>query len=356
MSRGKGMLEILSGRRAGLAASCLRGVLSAAEPIYGWYVRRRNRGYDDGRLPVTHVDAPVISVGNLTVGGTGKTPLVCWLAQWFKGRGIDVTLISRGYGRAGNKPNDEALELAARLPDVPHVQNPDRVAAARQALANCPRQILILDDAFQHRRIARDLDIVLVDALEPFGFGRLLPRGLLREPVEGLSRAHFVGLSRADTAAVERREEIRSEVARLAPQAAWIEMTHKLAALVNRAGQSAALETLRGQKVLAFCGIGNPAGFAHTLTSAGIDVQSWREFPDHCRFGDRDLADLDRWAASELRVAGLVCTHKDLVKIPRDKLGPHPLWAVTVDIEFSSGLAELVQGLERLEFFGERTP
>src|SRR5262245_63527369 len=101
MSPRKGMREILSGRRAGLAADCLRGVLAAAEPLYGWYVRRRNRGYDDGRLPITHVEAPVISVGNLTVGGTGKTPLVCWLATWFKARGIDVTLISRGYGRAG---------------------------------------------------------------------------------------------------------------------------------------------------------------------------------------------------------------------------------------------------------------
>jgi tetraacyldisaccharide 4'-kinase len=347
MLSGKATLDILSGRRRGLAAACLRSLLAVAEPLYGWYVRRRNRGYDTGRLPITRVDAPVISVGNLTVGGTGKTPLVCWLAQWFASRGIRVTLISRGYGRAGHKSNDEALELAARLPGVPHLQNADRVAAARQALAP-ERQILILDDAFQHRRIARDLDIVLVDALEPFGYGRLLPRGLLREPLEGLSRAQVVGLSRADAVSAARREEIRREVARLAPQATWIELAHQPAALVNRAGQSAKLETLRGKPVLAFCGIGNPAGYAHTLQSAGMSVLSLREFPDHHGYSERDLTALDQWAASEPRAAAVVCTHKDLVKIPRDKLGPLPLWAVTVEIVVSSGLAKLQRHLDAL--------
>ena len=348
MLSGKATFEILSGRRVGLAATCVRGVLAAVEPLYAWYVRRRNRGYDTGQLPIARMNAPVISVGNLTVGGTGKTPLVCWLAEWLTSRDIGVTLISRGYGRTGHQPNDEALELAARLPEVPHVQNADRVAAARQALAANPRQILILDDAFQHRRIARDLDIVLVDALAPFGFGRLLPRGLLREPLESLSRAQVVGLSRADAVSSQRREEIRRDVARLAPHATWIELSHRPSALVNHAGQRAELESLRGQNVIAFCGIGNPAGFAHTLQSAGLNVLAWREFPDHHRYPDRDLADLDRWAAGEPRSAAVLCTHKDLVKISRDRLGPLPLWAVLVEIVISKGLAELQRCLESL--------
>ena len=347
MSLRQALFEILSGRRRGLAATCLRGLLSVGEPLYGWYVRRRNRGYDTLRLPVTRATAPVLSVGNLTVGGTGKTPLVCWLAQWFLSRGITVTLISRGYGRAGAQTNDEALELAARLPGVAHLQNADRVAAARQALAANPQQILILDDAFQHRRLARDLDLVLIDALEPFGYGRLLPRGLLREPVEGLARAHVVGLSRTDAVGAARREEIRREVARVAPRATWIELAHRPSALVNRAGEASTIETLGGQKVLAFCGIGNPAGFAHTLQEAGMQVLELREFPDHHRYGSRDLISLDQWAAGSQATA-VVCTHKDLVKIPRDCVGPLPLLALQVEIAVTVGLAELEQRLQTL--------
>src|SRR5262245_49148533 len=127
--------DLVSGRWTGVWPGCLRGLLASAEPIYGAMVRAKNRRFDSGRVVPVQVDAPVISVGNLTVGGTGKTPLVCWLAEWFRSHQAAVTLISRGYGAKAGRPNDEALELAARLPDVPHLQNPDRVAAARQALA-----------------------------------------------------------------------------------------------------------------------------------------------------------------------------------------------------------------------------
>src|SRR5206468_2244980 len=130
---------------------------------YGWIVHRRNARFDRGVVRAEKVPAPVISVGNLTVGGTGKSPFVAWLARWFLDHSTAVTIISRGYGSPSGKPNDEALELATRLPGVLHLQNPDRLAAARAALAVNPRQVLILDDAFQHRRLARDLDIVLLD-------------------------------------------------------------------------------------------------------------------------------------------------------------------------------------------------
>src|SRR6187401_3256659 len=137
--------ELVSGRWRGPMASSLRGILSAAEAPYGWVVRRRNAGFDSGRVKPAEVGAPVISVGNLTVGGTGKTPLVLWIARWLKERGMEVTIISRGYGRRGGGLNDEALELAARLPGVRQVQNPNRVAAAREVLGAQPRQVLLLD-------------------------------------------------------------------------------------------------------------------------------------------------------------------------------------------------------------------
>jgi len=200
--------DLVSGRWRGLAAATLRGALGYLESSYRLIVKRRNSRFDSGALPVEQVSAPVISVGNLTVGGTGKSPFVAWLARWFLDRRAAVTIISRGYGSRHGQPNDEGLELAARLPGVPHLQNPNRLAAARAALEKEPRQVLILDDAFQHRRLARDLDIVLLDALEPFGYEHLLPRGLLREPVEGLARAQIIGLSRSEIGRASCRERV----------------------------------------------------------------------------------------------------------------------------------------------------
>jgi tetraacyldisaccharide 4'-kinase len=327
--------DIISGSRRGLVAPCARLMLAAVEPVYGWVVRRKNRRFDSSHAAAVRVAAPVISVGNLTVGGTGKTPLVCWLAKWLRERGQQVTLISRGYGsRSG--PNDEALELAAQLPDMPHLQNADRVAAAQEALRQNPRQVLLLDDAFQHRRLARDLDIVLLDALEPFGYGHLLPRGLLREPIENLNRAHVIGLSRADAVSLIGREQIRQQVQKLAPAALWIELAHQPRGLIDSAGRRIELSELHGQRVAAFCGIGNPAGFRHTLSQCGVEVAAMREFPDHCSYTPGVLQELEAWISkiSALkRITTVLCTRKDLVKIPREKLAGMPLLAVDVELE-----------------------
>ncbi len=345
--------DLVSGRSVGVGPACLRGLLAAAEPVYSAAVRAKNLRFDAGHTQPVRVAAPVISVGNLTVGGTGKTPLVCWLAQWFRARGVVVTLISRGYGARSGRPNDEALELAARLPDVPHVQNPDRVAAARQALSSNPRQVLILDDAFQHRRLARDLDIVLLDALEPFGHERLLPRGLLREPVASLARAHVVALSRADAVDQSERERVRQRVREVAPQALWAELTHQPIGFVNHAGQRLALDALRGQPVVAFCGIGNPAGFRHTLASCGLAVVAFRVLDDHCAYPLAEVARLAAWMHESSAIA-TICTRKDLVKIPQDELGGKPLWALEIELAVPAGEEELVEILGRLSVAVER--
>ena len=170
-------------------------MLRAAEVPYTFEVKRRNRAFDSGRKASERVSVPVISVGNLTLGGTGKTPLVEWVALAAAARYPRDHRQPRLRRRSGRQ-NDEALELELRLPDVPHLQNPDRVAAAQTAIEEFECQAIVLDDGFQHRRLVRDLDIVLIDALEPFGFGHVFPRGTLREPLEGLKRAHAVALSR----------------------------------------------------------------------------------------------------------------------------------------------------------------
>jgi tetraacyldisaccharide 4'-kinase len=338
--------KLLSGQWRGPVAAALRGMLRLAEWPYGWVVRNRNRRFDRGGR-VERVAAPVISVGNLTVGGTGKTPFVAWLARWFAERQMAVTIISRGYGSQRGAPNDEALELAARLPDVPHLQNPDRVAAAEQALQASARQVLILDDAFQHRRLARDLDIVLLDALEPFGYEHLLPRGLLREPVESLSRAQVVALSRSDAVDDARRRAIEQRVRSLAPQAVWLELVHRPVGLVSANGKHLDFSELQFGSVAAFCGIGNPAGFRHTLTQCGICPQGFLDLPDHCAYDEATLDRITSWLTALAGVNDVICTRKDLVKIPRDELAGKRLWALEIELEISRGREDLERLLEQ---------
>jgi len=336
---------LVSGARRGPRAAALRLGLRVAEIPYTLAVRWRNYGYDRGHLTTHRANVPVISVGNLTLGGTGKTPLVAWIARRLRERGLRVTLISRGYGAENGARNDEALELEQKLPDVPHLQNPDRVAAAQTAVEEFDCQVILLDDGFQHRRLARDLDIVLIDGLEPFGFDHVFPRGMLREPVSSLRRADVVALSRADMISRERRVELRAIVARYNPRAPWVEMRHAPQRLLAASGRTAPLESLAGARIAAFCGIGNPAGFRHTLAQCGFAVDELREFPDHHSYARDDVEALGRQARAQ-QAAALVCTHKDLVKLGVDDLSGVPLWAVEIGLEITSGERELLECLQ----------
>jgi tetraacyldisaccharide 4'-kinase len=333
--------ELVSGRRKGPKAVALRAVLRIAEGPYALAMRYRNRRYTRGKATIHTAGVPVISVGNLTLGGTGKTPLVEWIAHKLREPQIRVAIISRGYGGEAGGYNDEALELELALPDVPHVQNPDRVAAAQVAVDELEMQVLLLDDGFQHRRLARDLDIVLLDATEPFGFDHVFPRGTLREPLVGLARADLMILSRADMLTSDERIQIRNRVAKLAPQTAWCEVEHRVAGLLNSTGQRVSPEMVSGKRVAAFCGIGNPAGFRHTLGTLGCKIVAWREFPDHHNYTREDVASLSQWGQ---QADILVCTRKDLVKLRVPTLGGVPLWAVNIEIGFLTGE----------EVFGER--
>ncbi len=340
--------ELVSGRRRGPVAALVRSVLRAAEIPYRSAVEWRNRRYDRGAAKIHQVGVPVVSVGNLTLGGTGKTPLVKWLARWFTSRGRCLAVVSRGYRAAADGRNDEALELHQSLPEVPQVQNADRVAAALAAIERHGCGLVLLDDGFQHRRLARDLDIVLLDALEPFGFEHVFPRGTLREPLEGLRRAGVVCLSRADAIDQAARAAIRRRVADLAPLAVWCEVVHAPTGLINSAGASQPLDFIRGRKVAAFCGIGNPAGFRHTLAAAGSDVVVWREFADHHHYPTSDFDALRRLI--ELTpVEAVVCTQKDLVKLGGEKIANQEIWAVAIEINFAAGQGALEAALRNVE-------
>lgn len=337
-------LRMISHEDRSLTASAVRAILLPAEFVYASVMRLRNLAYDRNYLKRQFLDVPVISVGNMTLGGTGKTPLVAWLARFFRQQNVRVTIISRGYGAAGDARNDEAKALESILPDVPHLQNPDRLAAAQVAIQELATQLIILDDAFQHRRLARDLDIVLVDALSPFGFGHVFPRGLLREPLSGIRRAQVVVLSRADLVDQKVRQEIWDKILSMAPQVDRAEVRHAPTLLVAATGTHLGLEALRGARVAAFCGIGNPQGFRRTLTQLGYDLVDFRLFPDHHAYTREDIHMLTEWLA-RTNAQAAICTEKDLVKIGLDRLGNIPLWALRVQIEFISGQESLEKRL-----------
>lgn len=343
----QGFHDLVSGRRRGVSDYLLRGALRVVEFPYTWAVESRNRGFETGQRESHYVDVPVVSVGNITMGGTGKTPMVAWLARWFRQHEIRVTLVSRGYkGRAG-QPNDEALELEQQLPDVPHLQNADRVAAARLAIEESDCQLIVLDDGFQHRRLGRDLDIVLLDALDPFGCDHVFPRGTLREPLDNLRRADVIVLSRARLVSRERREEIRDRVEQIAGDVAWVEIAHRPLHLLSAQGETQPVDSLVGQRVAAFCGIGNPSGFRAGLESCGYDLAAFHPFADHHDYRRDDIEWLDRWA-SENEADALVCTHKDLVKVGVGHIGSRPLWALSIGVEILSGAETLEARLRQV--------
>jgi tetraacyldisaccharide 4'-kinase len=338
-------LAVIRGEARGVGPAFLRLGLAAASWPYGAAVRLRNFAYDRGWLRAHRAAVPVVSVGNLTVGGAGKTPFVEYVAAHYRSRDVRVAVLSRGYGAAAG-PNDEALVLEENLPDVPHLQGADRVALARAAAEELESEVLVLDDGFQHRRLARDLDVVLIDATDPWGGGRLLPRGLLREPASGLRRAHLVALTRCDQAPEEIKDCIRERVRRLAPGVPVVETAHRPVELVNADGESAPVEALRGAPVFAFCGLGNPGAFRRTLADCGAGAAEFRTYPDHYGYTREDVEAL-RARARRLPDGGLVVTtQKDLVKIRLTRLGDRPLWALRVRLHVEQGADELTRRLD----------
>ena len=328
----------------GLWPSLLRGAMRAASVPYGWGVRVRNLLYDRGWKATCRAGVPVVSIGNLTLGGTGKTPCVEYVARFYREQDVQAAILSRGYGASAGV-NDEALVLEEELPDVPHLQGADRLELARIAVEELESELLILDDGFQHRRLARDLDIVLLDATDPWGQGHLFPRGLLREGPRSLRRAQAVILTRWDQSAVEVRGRLQEEVARYAPSAVMALAVHGPVELVNSEQQTAPLSLLREQPVAAFCGIGNPEAFRQSLLALGARVEWFRTYADHHPYRRADVETLRDLLSRQAPGSLAVTTQKDLVKLRVARLGDCPLWALRIRLEIISGREALEQKL-----------
>ncbi|HJP01606.1 MAG TPA: tetraacyldisaccharide 4'-kinase [Planctomycetota bacterium] len=328
-------------------------LLRIPSALFDGLTRARNSAYDRGWLRVARLGVPVVSVGNLTVGGTGKTPAVIWLAREFLRRGRRPGILARGFGRGKERLNDEGRLIARELPDALQEQDPDRLRGGRK-LVERGAQVVILDDGFQHRRLARDLDLVLVDATRPFGLPsreegegaaardpvRLcLPRGLLRERPAGLGRADAAIITRADQVSDQTLERLENDLHAAAPALPLARAAHRPVRLRGAEGERP-LEWLRGRALRLVCGLANPDAFAHTVRGLGAEVVGLHAFPDHHPFTAADLAGLQREGET------LMVTAKDGVKLQGSAAS-----CLVLDVEFA-----LLEGAALIEALLDALP
>jgi tetraacyldisaccharide 4'-kinase len=327
---------VVRGDRRGAGAILARAGLRAAAVPYGLAVRLRNAAFDRGWKEVHRAGVPVVSVGNLTLGGTGKTPAVEYVARLLRERDLRVVMLSRGYG-AEHGPNDEAMVLEENCPDVPHLQGKDRVELAKTAVEELEAEVLVLDDGFQHRRLHRDLDVVLIDATRPPRDDHVFPGGTLREPAGGLKRAGVVLVTRCDQADPGPTLDWLTSRFPGKPVATSV---HEPVDLVREEGDPEPAATLRGRRVGAVSGIGNPVAFRRTLGTLGADVVDDRVFPDHHGYTRADVDSLGAWAESLPANAVVATTQKDFVKLRLADLAGRPVRAVRIGLKFLSGEAD----------------
>jgi tetraacyldisaccharide 4'-kinase len=324
-----------------------RAILHLCSLLYRLIVYFRNRLYDRQILMPIKLSCPVISIGNITVGGTGKTPCVIMMAQMLQRHGYLPAVISRGYGGKNPKPvnivsdgknillnvedsGDEPLLIARSLPNVPVITGTGRRLTGRAAIDQFGATVLICDDAFQHRQIFRDIDIVLLDAEKPFSNGHLLPRGELREPVNSLHRAGCIILTRAD-----KTEPLNSDVNRIAG-ALHIPIflaAHRFKEIIRPAENIRLSQgDLRGKKVCAFCGIARPESFKKLLVEAEAQLLSFIPFPDHYVYDRHELERLKK-QFRDLGADYWITTEKDAMRLTSHPEFLKMLWVLRMEME-----------------------
>lgn len=365
--------RLISGQTSSFGASILRLLLAIAAIGYSLAVRLRNFLYSKGLLKVHHVDAAVICVGNITVGGTGKTPLVVWLCNLLtqnltlKSQNCKCAILTRGYKartRENEQFKDEIAVLAESCPAAEVIVNPDRVAGAREAINKYATKVLIMDDGFQHRRLARDLDIVAIDATQPFGYGKMLPAGFLREPVSSLKRASAVIITRCNQITEAQLSELEKRLRVINPDIVVARSIHdpvrvkypEPSVIPAKTGTQKAneemdsclrrndnIEQLKDKKVFAFCGIGNPDAFFNTIKDIGVVLVGSKAYNDHYHYTDACLTELSE-QAEELDADLILTTQKDWTKVtsnPKFSISEpksYPPFAyLVVEIKFLAG-------------------
>ena len=329
--------------RGGRKGAWLRPWLWMAGRTYGDMMAWRRWNYRKGLAKSRRADAPVICVGNITTGGTGKTPMVAWVVEQLAAVGATPAIVTRGY-KAREGKSDEA-EMLRRQCDCNVVVNADRVAGAKTAVV-AGANVVVLDDGYQHRRLKRDLDIVLIDATNPFGYGYVLPRGLLRERPAALKDAHAVVITRSDQISPDELAELRGKLKEFAPGASMHASAHRPVGLLDERGEQLDTAELSGKAVVAFCGLGNPAGFFGTVRQVGACAMAEVAYDDHAVYDDKTVEQINELAETtdaEL----LVTTQKDAVKLAGLNF-ERPLRQLVVKMQIVEGRYELVAKITAL--------
>ncbi|WP_372368273.1 tetraacyldisaccharide 4'-kinase [Candidatus Uabimicrobium sp. HlEnr_7] len=316
----------------------LRPILKITSAIYGLITHGRNVAYRYNILKSKSLITPVISVGNIIAGGTGKTPTVIWLIQNFPLDFPKAILLSRGYG------GDEQQIFAKTLPDVPHFTGSKRFDAAQRALKEYGENIVfVLDDGFQHQQLQRDLDIVLIDATCPFGYKHMLPRGFLREYLSNLKRADAFIITRSDMVTAQQLENIQRKLKYIAGEKPQAISQHVPAYFVEHSSKRICdKNSFVGKRALLFCGIGNPQSFYYLVENLGIEVVELKIFDDHYQYNAEDIADI---CSAAREVDMIITTSKDAVKIREHDL-EGPLWILEITIDVIKGKEQLMKLVE----------
>ena len=312
--------------------------------LYGGAVRSRVFFYTSGLLIPKRLPCPVISVGNITVGGTGKTPLVMALARRLMERGIPVAILSRGYKGKGRsralvsdghrillspeESGDEPFLMAGSLKGIPILVGKDRFANGRTAIQQFGVHALLLDDGYQHLQLYRDLNILLIDSTIGFGDHHLLPRGLLREPLAYLRRADLILLTK-----VEHPEECRlleEELREIHPGSPIFHSHYEPLDFIGPKGEQEDLRSLRGKRALVISGIANPGYFSSLLKKCGMEIVKEAIFPDHHLYTAEDLTSIEKQGRG---VDWFLTTEKDMVKMSKIDIGHLPIRALRIGIK-----------------------
>lgn len=351
----------------------LLGLLEGASRIFSGITRLRAWLYETGLARRFPLGCQVISVGNVTVGGTGKTPVVEILARTLKEEGRNVAILSRGY-RKKEKPflqrlfggeamapprvvsngervlldselsGDEPFMLASNLPGVAVLVDKNRVKAGRYAIRHFGCDVLILDDGFQYMKLKHSHEIVLVDSTNPFGNGHLLPRGILREPAANIRRADFIFITKSDG----HTEALRARLRRMNDRAEIAECRHRPRYYKNAfTGEVLPLEAVSGMKVVTLAGIAAPMSFENAVSGMGARILARERYPDHFRYRAQDIIDVIN-AADELGAQAILTTEKDAVRLPRLEYPKVPIFYMRMDIEIIKGFDNFRQCVNRI--------
>lgn len=357
------LFQVAYGPETSFAGWLLLAVLRFVSYIYEIGVRCKLAMYNLGLLKQTKLDCCVISIGNITVGGTGKTPTAQKLALQIKEMGYRVVILNRGYRSHWNRnigvvsngekifmtaheAGDEAYLMAKTLPGVPVIIGKNRAVTGHYAVEKMNAEVIIMDDGYQHWQLKRDLDVVLVDTLSMFGNGCVLPRGVLREPLENLARGNLFLLTKTDQSSMLSQMELRKTIAKYNSTAPVVKSIHRPKNFMEisewykgMAQNVKTLDELEGENVMVFSAIGNPSSFEQTLSSIGVNILEAVRYPDHHDYGMLEMQYISE-RAKNLNAVAMIATSKDAVKIPTEFIYSErkiPLYILNMDICITEG-------------------